>query len=90
MKVLDIIIIITPTGGQGSLIGRGNQQLSAALLEIIGRDALRVLATPAKLAALSGRPLRLDTNNANLDRAWSGLWPIITGYQQAALYVVAG
>ncbi|WP_340674978.1 ATP-NAD kinase family protein [Paraperlucidibaca sp.] len=85
-----LIIIITPTGGQGSLIGRGNQQLSAALLEIIGRDALRVLATPAKLAALSGRPLRLDTNNANLDRAWSGLWPIITGYQQAALYVVAG
>ena len=85
-----LIIIITPTGGQGSLIGRGNQQLSAALLEIIGRDALRVLATPAKLAALSGRPLRLDTNNANLDRSWSGLWPIITGYQQAALYAVAG
>lgn len=85
-----LIIIITPTGGQGSLIGRGNQQLSATLLEIIGRDALRVLATPAKLAALSGRPLRLDTNNATLDRAWSGLWPIITGYQQAALYAVAG
>ena len=85
-----LIIIITPTGGQGSLIGRGNQQLSAELLEKIGRDALRVLATPAKLAALSGRPLRLDTHSADLDRAWSGLWPIITGYQQAALYAVAG
>lgn len=82
-------VIITPTGGQGSLIGRGNQQLSAQLLQKIGRDALQVLATPAKLAALSGRPLRLDTHDADLDRAWSGLWPITTGYQQAALYRVA-
>lgn len=83
-------VIITPTGGQGSLIGRGNQQLTATLLQKIGRDALQVLATPAKLKALSGRPLRLDTHNAELDRAWSGLWPITTGYQQAALYSVSG
>jgi predicted polyphosphate/ATP-dependent NAD kinase len=83
-------VIITPTGGQGSLIGRGNQQLSATLLQKIGRDALQVLATPAKLAALNGRPLRLDTNDATLDLGWSGLWPITTGYQQAALYSVSG
>lgn len=83
-------VIITPTGGQGSLIGRGNQQLSPQLLRQIGRDALQVIATPAKLAALSGRPLRLDTHDSELDQAWTGLWVITTGYQQAALYAVAG
>lgn len=83
-------VVITPTGGQGSLIGRGNQQLSPALLRGIGRDAVIVLATHAKLDALGGRPLRLDTGEAALDAAWSGLWPVCTGYQQQVLYAVQG
>lgn len=83
-------VVITPTGGQGSLIGRGNQQLSPALLRRIGRDHVHVLATHAKLDALSGRPLRLDTGDAGLDAAWSGLWPVSTGYRQHVLYAVQG
>lgn len=83
-------VVITPTGGQGSLIGRGNQQLSPDLLRSIGRDAIIVLATHAKLDALDGRPLRLDTGEAALDAAWSGLWPVLTGYRQQVLYAVQG
>lgn len=85
-----LTVVITPTGGQGSLIGRGNQQLSPALLRRLGRDAIRVLATHDKLEALDSRPLRLDTGDAGLDREWSGLWSITTGYQQQVLYAVKG
>lgn len=83
-------VVITPTGGQGSLIGRGNQQLSPALLQSLGRANVMVLATHAKLDALNGRPLRLDTGDAALDTAWSGLWHVYTGYQQQVLYAVQG
>lgn len=84
-----LTVFIAPTGGQGSLIGRGNQQLSAPLLRQLGRDHLRVLATPGKLEQLVGRPLRLDTGDAELDKAWSGLWAVTTGYEQSALYRVS-
>lgn len=86
----DLTVVITPTGGQGSLIGRGNQQLSPALLQRIGRGRILVLSTHDKLDALAGRPLRLDTGNAQLDVDWSGLWPVHTGYQQQVLYAVSG
>lgn len=85
-----LTVIITPTGGQGSLIGRGNQQLTPALLHRLGRERIWVLATRSKLSALAGRPLRLDTGDAALDSAWSGLWPIHSGYQQQVLYAVQG
>lgn len=85
-----LTVIITPTGGQGSLIGRGNQQLSPALLHRLGRERIWVLATRSKLAALAGRPLRLDTGDAGLDRAWSGWWSVHSGYQQQLLYAVQG
>lgn len=87
---VELTVIITPTGGQGSLIGRGNQQLSPALLQRLGRDRIWVLATRSKLGALAGRPLRLDTGDAGLDRAWSGWWPVHSGYQQQLLYAVQG
>lgn len=86
----ELTVVITPTGGQGSLIGRGNQQLSPALLHRLGRERIHVLATHAKLEALAGRPLRLDTGDAELDAAWSGLWPLLTGYGQEVLYAVQG
>lgn len=86
----DLTVIITPTGGQGSLIGRGNQQLSPRLLRHLGRERIWVLATRNKLAALSGRPLRLDTGDAELDRTWSGWWPVYSGFQQQLLYAVQG
>lgn len=87
---VELTVIITPTGGQGSLIGRGNQQLSPVLLHHLGRERIWVLATRSKLSALAGRPLRLDTGDAELDRAWSGWWSIHSGYQQQLLYAVQG
>lgn len=83
-------VLLSPTGGQGSLIGRGNQQLRPDLLRRIGRAGVQVLATHAKLDELAGRPLRLDTGDAALDAEWSGWWDVVTGYQQRVLYAVSG
>ena len=72
-------IVVSPVGGQGFILGRGNQQLSATVIRDVGLQNLRVVATPAKLAALGGRPLLLDTGDAELDRELSGYTRVVTG-----------
>ncbi len=82
-------IVITLIGGQGHIIGRGNQQLSAELLRRVGRDSLHLVATRTKLNALEGRPLIIDSGDPELDRDWSGLIQVHTGYRDAVLYRIA-
>lgn len=82
-------IILTVIGGQGHILGRGNQQLSPALIERIGKDNLWVVATKTKLAQLEGRPLIVDSGSPVLDKALAGLIPVITGYRDAVLYRIA-
>lgn len=79
-------LIVSVTGNQGALIGRGNQQLSAKVLRHVGREGLWVLASKTKLAGLQGRPLLMDSNDPLLDREWQGFMTVITGYQDAVLY----
>ncbi|MCW8886616.1 MAG: ATP-NAD kinase family protein [Motiliproteus sp.] len=82
-------IVITVIGGQGHIIGRGNQQLSAELLKKVGRDNLIVIATKTKLKALEGRPLVVDSGDQALNHQLSGLIRVITGFKDAVLYRVA-
>ncbi len=79
-------IVLSFTRGQGFLIGRGNQQLSAEVLRSVGRHALWVVGTRTKLKSLQGRPLLIDTDDAELDKAWSGLIEVITGYEDCLYY----
>ena len=85
----DTIIVVTPVGGQGFVLGRGNQQLSPRVLWAIGIDRLLVVATEAKLAALGGRPLLVDTGDPELDAALAGYRRVVTGYRQETVYRVA-
>ncbi|MEV7601877.1 NAD(+)/NADH kinase [Kitasatospora sp. NPDC089797] len=82
-------IVLSPIGGQGFLLGRGNQQLTPALLRAAGRERLLVIATEAKLAALQGRPLLLDTGDPELDDALSGHVRVITGRRSGAVYRIS-
>lgn len=81
-----VVLVVTAIGGQGHVFGRGNQQLSPAVLKRIGRDNIWIIATKTKLEALQGRPLLLDTNDPILDREWAGHIRVITGYRDAVLY----
>ena len=81
-------LIVTPTGGQGSLLGRGNQQISPAVLRQVGIDKVLIVSGKRKLANLQGQPLLLDTGDPELDCMLSGYRRIVTGYREHALYPV--
>jgi predicted polyphosphate/ATP-dependent NAD kinase len=68
----DARLILGVVGGQGSLLGRGNQQLSPRVLRRLGRDAITVVAAADKLAALQPPVLRVDTGDDALDTELSG------------------
>ncbi|MFJ2770831.1 ATP-NAD kinase family protein [Streptomyces sp. NPDC087300] len=78
---------LSPIGGQGFLLGRGNQQISPRVLRAAGgRARLLVLCPEHKLAALGGRPLLLDTGDPELDAELSGYLPVLTGHRRISLY----
>jgi len=60
------ILLLSPMGGQGFLIGRGNLQLSPTVLRLIGISSILGVATPAKLTGLSN--VRIDTGDSALDQ----------------------
>lgn len=79
-------LIITLIGGQGHIFGRGNQQLSPAVIRAIGRDNILLIADKAKLQQLEGRPLIADTGDSALDKQLTGLINILTGYNDYVMY----
>lgn len=78
-------LILTVTGGQGFLLGRGSQQLTPDVLRKIGKENIIVVATQKKMAALGGQPLRLDTGMEELDGQLAGYYRVITGYDQVVV-----
>lgn len=83
-------MVLTVIGGQGHVFGRGNQQLSASIIRQVGKDNIVLLATSEKLRSLEKRPMIADTGDVLLDQALSGLYAVITGYQQMTLYRMQG
>jgi len=81
--------VVTVIGGQGFLLGRGNQQLSASVLSALGDDPLLVVAPEQKLIDLHGRPLLVDTGDPELDARLAGHIRIITGVGTTSLYAVS-
>ena len=82
-------LVITIIGGQGHILGRGNQQLSPELITQIGKENIIVIATKTKLAALQGRPLIVDSGDPELDKSLAGVIAVITGYHDSVLYRIA-
>jgi predicted polyphosphate/ATP-dependent NAD kinase len=82
-------IVVTPVGGQGFLFGRGNQQLSARVIEKVERERIVVVATEAKIARLAGGPLRVDTGDPVLDASLAGYTRLVVGYNREIVYPVA-
>ena len=81
-------IVVTVIGGQGFILGRGNQQLSPRVIRAVGLENLLVVATVDKLVALSC-PLRVDTGDTELDQELSGYRRVITGSGEESIWRVA-
>lgn len=70
-------IVITPLGGNGFLFGRGNKQLTPAVLRKVGIDNIIVMAHRDKLTRLP--ELHVDTGDVGLDRSLAGFVRVVVG-----------
>lgn len=83
-------LVLSPVGAQGFVLGRGNLQLSPAVIRSVGVDNIIVMATPAKLARTP--VLRFDTGDTGLDLEIIArkFLPVLNGYRRSRLVKVAG
>ncbi len=90
-QILEIIgdkkakLVVTVTGGQGFLFGRGNQQLTPEVLRRIGKENIQILATKEKIIKLRGQPLLVDTGDRELDESLSGYWAVLCDYNETII-----
>lgn len=72
-------IVLSPIGGQGFILGRGNKQLSKEVIKKVGIDNIIIIATPSKLANTT--TLLVDTGDEELDNELRGYRRILAGYR---------
>ncbi|MDH3667694.1 MAG: ATP-NAD kinase family protein [Paracoccaceae bacterium] len=74
------VLVLSPIGAQGFVLGRGNLQLSPEVIRRIGTGNIVVVATPAKLQRTP--VLHFDTGDAALDRELgrNGYLSVVIGY----------
>jgi predicted polyphosphate/ATP-dependent NAD kinase len=82
-------VIVTPTGGQGFIFGRGNQQISPDVIRRVGRENILIVSPSEKLNALQGEPLLVDTGDVEVDQMLAGYLPVTVGYHEKVVYRVA-
>lgn len=81
-------IVLTVIGGQGYILGRGNQQVSSKVVRQVRKGNIVVVATKEKLASLEGRPLLVDTGDEILNEELTGYIRVTTGFQDYVIYKV--
>jgi len=82
-------IVVSVIGGQGFILGRGNQQISPRVIRKAGVKNILVVAAEDKLLALGDKPLRVDTGDPVLDAELSGYLPVIVGLNRRRVCAVS-
>jgi len=82
-------VVVGVVGGQGALLGRGNQQISPAVLRRVGTDNIEVIAGLHKLLELDPAVLHVDTGDPELDRLLCGYRRIHVAPRRTLVYRVA-
>ncbi|MDO5016334.1 MAG: ATP-NAD kinase family protein [Eubacteriales bacterium] len=83
-------LITTPIGGQGFLFGRGNQQVSAKVLQEIGKENIIIVASENKIANLEKKELVFYTGDPATDKEIEGYYRVITSYGAVIVMRVRG
>ncbi|WP_049983346.1 ATP-NAD kinase family protein [Halorubrum sp. BV1] len=78
------VIVVSPIGGQGFVFGRGNPQLSPAVIE---RCEVQIVASRSKLDDV--RALRVDTDDPDLDAALAGWVRVRVGKFETRMMKIA-
>ena len=82
-------VVVTVIGGQGYVFGRGNQQLSHRVLRRVGKENIIIAATETKMIALGGKPLLVDTGDAQFNEELAGYVKVITSMNRQMAYRIA-
>lgn len=74
-------IVVSPIGGQGFFLGRGNLQLSPMVIRRVGIENIIIVSVPQKLDRTDA--LRVDTGDHGLDMEFrdQGSLKVLTGYR---------
>ncbi len=83
----DATIVVTPLGGNGFVLGRGNRQLTPEVVRRVGLDRLVIVGARDKLSRLPC--LRVDTGDPELDAALRGYREVVTGYKLTRMMRIA-
>ncbi len=72
-------MVVSVVGRQGFVLGRGNLQLTPALVRAFGKDRITIVAAEEKAAGLTH--LLVETGDAALDAELAGHWRVLCGYR---------
>jgi len=81
-------IVVSPIGRQGIIFGRGNQQISPRVIELVGKEKIIVIATLGKLQGIGGSVLRVDTGDKKVDDMLKGYIKVTTDYREWRMLLV--
>ncbi|MEM2302399.1 MAG: ATP-NAD kinase family protein [Sulfolobales archaeon] len=76
----DPVIIVTPIGGTGFLLGRGNQQITPEIIRRAGKNNIIIVMSPEKASKMN--TLLVDTGDKKLDEDLEGYYRAIVGYRE--------
>ena len=81
-KYKDIFLLLTPIGGMGYILGRGNHQISSRIVKSIPKEQFLICCTNRKLGTLKDGELRVDTPDTAFNKSQIGFVKVITDIDQ--------